>query len=100
MTTYMNHMFRTNETVNTFNLRKDATRWGVVETGSPGLYYVFIPPWVHVTPNLENVAGGAAEEPGMMEPALISGRVPFGPQTVGGNPIHVHVRTFSRSFKY
>lgn len=38
--------------------------------------------------------------PGLSEPALLSGRVPFGPTTNGGNTITIHVRTLSRSFKF
>jgi len=38
--------------------------------------------------------------PGLSEPALLSGRVPFGPTTNGGNAITTHVRTLSRSFKF
>ena len=42
--------------------------------------------------------GGATAE--ALAPALMSSRNPFGPQTESGLPIHVHVRTFSRSFKF
>ena len=30
-----------------FKLKRDTTRWGVMEDTVPNVYYVFIPPWVH-----------------------------------------------------
>ena len=86
--------------MNTFNLRKDPTRWSVGIEGDPLLLFFFIPPWVRVRAPVEvpvEPRPGESYEP---EPALISGRVTYGPQTIGGNAIHVHVRTYSRSFKY
>ena len=34
-------------TVTEFKLKRDTTRWGVMEDTVPNVYYVFIPPWVH-----------------------------------------------------
>jgi hypothetical protein len=47
ITSYMNQLFRTHEVVSDFKLRRDSTRWGVMERTVPTVYYVFVPPWVH-----------------------------------------------------
>jgi len=100
VSTYMNQFFRVNEIVQYFGLRKDSTRWGAVENNNgTSVHYVFIPTWVHLRAPVDmNLPAPHSERSG--EPALISGRVPFGPQTNGGQAITVHVRTYSRSFKY
>lgn len=100
VSTYMNQFFRTNEIVQYFGLRKDSTRWGAVEKDKgTHVHFVFIPTWVHLRAPVDmNLPAPKSER--SQEPALISGRVPFGPQTNGGQAIQVHVRTYSRSFKY
>ena len=124
VTTYMNQFFRMNIDVQTYALRKDPTRWGVVlagaaagagagegaETEAEGgekktiLRFFFIPMWVHVRGlvDLGVAAPGdpARWRPETKEPPLLSGRVPFGPTTNGGDTITTHVRTLSRSFKF
>jgi hypothetical protein len=47
ITSYMNQLFRTHAVVSDFKLRRDSTRWGVMERTVPTVYYVFVPPWVH-----------------------------------------------------
>lgn len=94
--------------VSEYALRKDANRWGIVEETVDHVFFVLWPPWVHqrlvpneamATPYVGTVES-KGQMPGLREPALISGRVPFGPTTAGGVPIPVHTRTFSRSFKF
>mmetsp|Transcript_28492 Transcript_28492/g.93085 ORF Transcript_28492/g.93085 Transcript_28492/m.93085 type:complete len:346 (-) Transcript_28492:418-1455(-) len=98
LSTYMNQLFRTNDTVTQYKLKKDPVRWGIAEKGVSNVYYIFIPPWVHV--RIEPDLNLPKPDPFQPEPALVSSRIPFAPQTSGGNLVHVHVRTFNRSFKY
>mmetsp|Transcript_10000 Transcript_10000/g.17190 ORF Transcript_10000/g.17190 Transcript_10000/m.17190 type:complete len:368 (-) Transcript_10000:257-1360(-) len=102
VTAYMNQMFRTNEVVHEFSLKRDTTRWGVMENLVQTVYFVFIPPWVHariVHPELSRVPD-CKPVPGISEPPLATGRVPFIPQTEGGTFINpVYVQTYATSFK-
>eukprot|EP00959_Pyramimonas_sp_CCMP1952_P103124 2157009-Pyramimonas_sp.AAC.1 len=102
ITSYMGQFFRTNETVQEFQLKRDTTRWGVMEDTVPTVYYVFIPPWVHariVHPELSQVPD-CKPVPGIHEPAFATGRVPFIPQTASGQKIDpVYVQTFPNTFK-
>ena len=114
---YMNRLAHSDPTVSEFCLKKDSTRWGVADEDALGetsqmVYFVLWPPWVHKRPSvpadLQQMQWGEEEERGRQEeargdaltPALMSNRKPFGPQTESGLPIHVHVRTWARSFKY
>ena len=113
---YMNRLAHSDPTVSEFCLKKDSTRWGVTDEDALGetsqmVYFVLWPPWVHKRPSvpaeLKQMQWGDEEERGRQEeredaltPALMSSRKPFGPQTESGLPIHVHVRTWARSFKY
>mmetsp|Transcript_39359 Transcript_39359/g.47712 ORF Transcript_39359/g.47712 Transcript_39359/m.47712 type:complete len:364 (-) Transcript_39359:345-1436(-) len=102
LTAYMNQFFRTSGVVSEFSLRRDTTRWGVVEEGVPNVYYVFIPPWVHIRIQHPELSAVPDKEPvpGLREPPLMSGRVPFCPQTESGNQVHLHIRTYPNSFRY
>ena len=101
ITSYMNLMARANDIVKEFSLKKDASRWGVTDADVPQVYYVFWPPWVH---KKATIPESLHQPEGTMflnyNPPLLSGRIPFGPQTATGVPIDVHVRTHSRSFKF
>ena len=114
---YMNRLAHSDPTVSEFCLKKDSTRWGVTDEDALGetsqmVYFVLWPPWVHKRPSvpadLQQMQWGEEEERGRqaeargdaLTPALMSSRKPFGPQTGSGLPIHVHVRTWARSFKY
>ena len=126
VTTYMNNLFRTNETVRSFNLRKDVAHWGVdagmdAELGRAAVYYVLMAQWAHArhisggggggysprkkgynaggrySSHLQGKAASAGEHPA---PSLESGRVPFPDQTSAGMPLQTNVRIFSRSFRY
>eukprot|EP00241_Pyramimonas_parkeae_P005082 CAMPEP_0114229492 /NCGR_PEP_ID=MMETSP0058-20121206/2936_1 /TAXON_ID=36894 /ORGANISM="Pyramimonas parkeae, CCMP726" /LENGTH=364 /DNA_ID=CAMNT_0001340571 /DNA_START=260 /DNA_END=1354 /DNA_ORIENTATION=- len=102
ITSYMNQFFRTNGIVQEFKLRRDTTRWGVMEDTVPNVYYVFIPPWVHARimhPELSQVPD-CKPVPGLSEPAYQTGRVPFMPTTESGLKIQTtYVQTYARSFK-
>jgi len=102
VTSYMGQFFRTHEIVQEFQLKRDTTRWGVMEDTVPTVYYVFIPPWVHariVHPELSKVPD-CKPVPGLTEPSLATGRVPFMPQTEGGLMVDpVYVQTFPNTFK-
>ena len=113
---YMNRLAHSDPTVSEFCLKKDSTRWGVTDEDALGetsqmVYFVLWPPWVHKRPSvpaeLQQMQWGEEEERGRQEEArgdaltpALSSRKPFGPQTESGLPIHVHVRTWARSFKY
>lgn len=115
---YMNRLAHSDPTVSEFCLKKDSTRWGVTDEDSLGessrmVFFVLWPPWVHKRPSVPGdlqqmqweTGGGEGDGEGgataeALAPALMSSRNPFGPQTESGLPIHVHVRTFSRSFKF
>ena len=114
---YMNRLAHSDPTVSEFCLKKDSTRWGVTDEDALGetsqmVYFVLWPPWVHKRPSvpadLQQMQWGEEEERGRqaeargdaLTPALMYSRKPFGPQTESGLPIHVHVRTWARSFKY
>mmetsp|Transcript_24486 Transcript_24486/g.33756 ORF Transcript_24486/g.33756 Transcript_24486/m.33756 type:complete len:364 (+) Transcript_24486:48-1139(+) len=102
VTAYMNQFFRTNAIVKEFQLHRDTTRWGVMEETVPNVYYLFIPPWVHarvIHPELSKVPD-CKPVPGIQEPPLATGRVPFPPTTKGGIPmLNTYVQTYPRSFK-
>lgn len=102
ITSYMNQFFRTHAHVAEYKLRRDTTRWGIMEEGVPNVYYVFLPPWVHlrvVHPELSKVPD-QKPVPGLAEPSLVSQRIPFCPQTEGGDLIITHTQTYPRSFKH
>lgn len=103
ITTYMNHLHRADPLCAEFGLRKDAHRWGVTEEDVGHAYFVFWPAWVRSTLvpyEALQTPITSTNVPGLAEPALVSTRVPFGPQTLGGKPLMVYTRTFSRSFKF
>jgi len=101
ITSYMNQLFRTHEVVSDFKLRRDSTRWGVMERTVPTVYYVFVPPWVHariVHPLLSQVPDNKPV-PGIREPPMCSSRVPFEAVTEGGLPLkNAYVQTYPTSF--
>ena len=106
VTTYMNHYARSGQISGEFALRKDPIRWGVLDPDGTRVSYVFWPPWVHrlkesplETHHAPGVTLTAAED-FQPEAALISGRIPFGPQTACGQHVQVYVRTRERSFKF
>lgn len=82
VTTFMNQMSRTHRIVQEFKLRKDATRWGVVDGSKPtAVFYVFWPPWVHhTTETPAHLAGPLPRATKLLwesRPALPVDRVPF-----------------------
>jgi len=106
VTTYMNYYSRSESTAQEFALRKDPLRWGIIDPDGTRVSYVLWPPWVHrrreAPPEISHAPGVSLEAPESFKPeaALVSGRVPFGPQSGGGQAIATYVRTRERSFKF
>ncbi|GIL52861.1 hypothetical protein Vafri_8631 [Volvox africanus] len=46
LSSYMNTLCKRNHVVATYQLIKDATRWGLVDEGTGAVFYVMWPPWV------------------------------------------------------
>ncbi|EFJ47320.1 hypothetical protein VOLCADRAFT_120968 [Volvox carteri f. nagariensis] len=46
LSAYMNTLAKRNHVMSTFQLTKDATRWGLVDEDSGAVFYVLWPPWV------------------------------------------------------
>ncbi|GLI59937.1 hypothetical protein VaNZ11_001987 [Volvox africanus] len=46
LSSYMNTLCKRNHVVATYQLTKDATRWGLVDEGTGAVFYVMWPPWV------------------------------------------------------
>eukprot|EP00899_Mesostigma_viride_P020122 jgi/Mesvir1/28110/Mv04693-RA.1 len=95
---YMQEFSRSDVFVEEFKLRKDGIRWGAFDEESGLNYYALVPPWVRL--RVPDVVPKVTGSPRVIEPALISNRTPFIPQTPSGIPMTVHVNTYSRSFKY
>eukprot|EP00898_Chlorokybus_atmophyticus_P005552 jgi/Chlat1/5999/Chrsp4S06307 len=73
------------------------------------LTYVCLPPWAHLPTTPMNGRGIGSLSPRSTSPtrqhsshgtALLSGRIPFMPQTASGTPIEVFVSIHNRTFRY
>lgn len=105
LSAYMNHMAKNSLLVSQFHLSKDSVQWGLGDSDSPAVFYVYWPPWLHhrgvVTPEL---AGPAPQgKPSFLETggiARASNRVPFGEVTASGLLVTTNTGLYTRSMKY
>lgn len=96
---YMNKFAKANAKVIEFKLKKDATRWPFNNDAMENAFFVLKPPWIHFKPELNTkLHGQKANHKTSHELPLDSGRIPFGPQSMNGNPIQIHVRNLNLSF--
>jgi hypothetical protein len=106
ITSYMNQHYRTDLTVQTFKLVKDAVQWGILSTlpdntVSWGVFYVYWPPWASRPKVIPPHLAGPRPVPKGGTQHLVkigsSSREPFGQRTGAGKLQQFNTRPQERS---